>query len=177
MHPRLREITAELSRVRAELAAVIETTPEERLARDPGGERWSGLRIIEHLGKTEGSIAKMFEGLFASALADGLPADSETSSLLGSLDHLRIVDRSRRIAAPERLVPSPLPELGPSWESLQRVRVRTLAAVATVDGRDLSQLSAPHPIFGPIDGYQWVLFVGQHEERHLHQLREVLGAS
>lgn len=177
MHPRLQEITDDLARVRAELSLVVEATPEERLSRDPGGDQWSGVRLIEHLGKVEGSTTKMLEGLFARALAEGLPTDPVTSSLLHSLDHLRVIDRSRRIVAPERLVPSQSPDFAASWASLQKVRLRTLAAVATVDGYDISRLSAPHPIFGPIDGYQWVLFIGQHEERHLDQLREVLGTA
>jgi hypothetical protein len=174
MHPRLQEITADIARVRADLAGLLSSTPADRLSRDPGGGQWTGVQLIEHLGKVEGSTSKMLEGLFVRALMEGLPADPETSSLLHSLDHLRIVDRSRRIAAPERLVPSAEPDLAVSWESLQKVRLRTLAAVATVDGRDLTRVSAPHPIFGPIDGYQWVLFLGQHEERHLDQMREVL---
>jgi hypothetical protein len=35
-------------------------------------------------------------------------------------------------------------------------------------------VSAPHPIFGALNGYQWILSVGKHEERHLIQLRETL---
>ena len=174
MHPRLQEITAELARIRAKFASTVARTPEAEMQRDPGAGRWSGARLIEHLGKTEGSTAKMLEGLFARGMAEGLPADESTSSLLHSLDHLRVTDRTRTIVAPERLVPSPAPDLAAAWASLQRVRERTLAAVATVDGRDLTRLAAPHPIFGPLDGYQWVLFTGQHEERHFLQLEEVL---
>ena len=177
MHPRLQEITADLARVRAELRQVIDSTSSERLSVDPRGAGWSGVRIIEHLGKVEGSIAKMLEGLFANALAEGLPADPETSSLLHSLDHLRVTDRSRRVVAPERLVPSPAPDLATSWSSLQNARLRLLAAVATVDGLDLSLVSAPHPLFGAINGYQWVLVTGQHEERHLNQLVEVIATA
>jgi len=174
MHPRFQEITAEIARIRADLAGAIESAPEELLSRDPGNGQWSGTRIIEHLGKTEGSTAKMLEGLFAKALADGLPLDGETASLLHSLDHLHVIDRSHRVEAPERLVPAAEANLADAWASLQKVRLRPLAAAATVDGRDISRISWPHPIFGPINGYQWVLFIGQHEERHLVQLREVL---
>lgn len=40
----------------------------------------------------------------------------------------RVVDRSRRVAAPERLVPPPTPHLTEAWDSLQKVRRRLLAA-------------------------------------------------
>jgi uncharacterized damage-inducible protein DinB len=175
MHPRLEEILAYLARVRSELAALIASAPHEAFSRQPPDGGWTGSQIVYHLGNTEGSIAKLFEGLFAKALADGLPADENTGSLLHSLDHLRVPDRAgRRIKAPERLQPPAEPDLDASWDSLQKVRERTHRAVATVDGRDLTRLSAPHPIFGPLNAYEWVLIIGQHEERHMGQMRETL---
>ena len=175
MHSRLEEILAYLARVRSELAALIAGTPREAFSRPALGGAWTGAQIVYHCGNVEGATTKMLEGLFARALADGLPADENTGSLLHSLDHLRVPDRSgRRIEAPERLRPPTDPDLDASWAALLKVRERTHRAVATVDGRDLTRISAPHPIFGPINGYEWVLFIGQHEERHLGQLRETL---
>lgn len=98
-------------------------------------------------------------------------------SWLGSLDHLGFTDRGRRIVAPERVAPEPNPDFSASWASLQAVRQRLLRAVTSVDGRDLTVISAPHPVLGPLNGYQWVLFIGQHEERHLSQLRETLSTA
>lgn len=176
MHPRIEGILTELARVRAELTGVIESTPAAAFQVRTDRARWNGAELVHHMGAVEGSTAKLLEGLFAKALAEGLPADPETSSLLHSLDYLHVPDRSfRQIVAPERLRPPADANLATAWESLQRVRERTHRAVATVDGRDLSRISAPHPAFGPINGYQWVLFIGQHEERHLRQLRETLG--
>jgi hypothetical protein len=176
MHPRIVEILAYLARVRAELASVIESTPPERLSAPRADGAWTGGQIIYHMGSAEGSIAKLLEGLVAKALAEGaLPPDTATSSRLDSLDAFHVPDRARqRIEAPERLRPPADVNVASAWESLQKVRERTLLAVASADGRDLSRVSYPHPFFGPLDGYQWVLFVGKHEERHLDQLREVL---
>jgi hypothetical protein len=173
MHPRLQGIVGYLADVRAELTAVVDGAAPDRMVRAPEG-RWSGAQIIQHLGKVEGSCAKLFEGLFAKALADGIPEDRATGSLLGSLDKYGATDRTKRIEAPDRVAPEATPDFAASWASLRAVRSRTLAAVATVDGRDLTKLSAPHPIFGPLDGYQWVLLVGKHEARHLLQLEELL---
>jgi hypothetical protein len=109
-------------------------------------------------------------------MADGVGAERGTQSWLHSLDHLRVTDRSFRIVAPDRVAPDPAAEFAAAWASLQAVRPRLLRAVASVDGRDLTTVSAPHPILGPLNGYEWVLFIGQHEERHLGQLRETLSA-
>jgi hypothetical protein len=82
----------------------------------------------------------------------------------------------RPLVAPQRLRPEPHPDLAASWASLQAVRERTYRAFLTVDGKDLTQVSAPHPFFGPLSGYEWLLFLGKHEERHLGQLRRELAS-
>jgi hypothetical protein len=37
-------------------------------------------------------------------------------------------------------------------------------------GRDLRAIGTPHPVFGLLDGVQWLLFAGAHTERHRAQL-------
>lgn len=149
MHPILEELTGELARVRADLAKLIDATPAERFDHRPRNGGWTGAGIIQH-------------------------PDTSTGSWLHSLDQFSVLDRSRRIEAPERAHPAPDAQLAPSWASLRSVRERLLRAVASVDGRDLTTVGAPHPVFGALNGYQWVLVVGKHEERHLSQLRATL---
>jgi hypothetical protein len=174
MHPHLEDISGYLANVRAELTTLVERTPPAAFDHRPRNGGWTGTGIIQHLGKVEGSISKLLEGLFAKAMADGMPAETRADGWLHSLDKYRFLDRSVRIEAPERLAPDPTAEFETSWSSLQAVRLRLLRAVQNVDGRDLTVVSAPHPVFGPLNGYQWVLSVGKHEERHLSQLRETL---
>jgi len=38
---------------------------------------------------------------------------------------------------------------------------------------DLMQVNFPHPVLGKLDGYQWALYVGKHEERHRRQIEKV----
>lgn len=174
MHPHLEELTAYLAQVRRDVSRVVEQTPPSVMDRAPASGGWSGTGIIQHLGKVEGSVAKLLERLFATALSSGMGEERGTNSWMHSLDKFRATDRSTRITAPERLTPEPTAELAPAWASLQAVRQRLLRAIATVDGRDLTIVNAPHPFFGPLNGYEWILMVGQHEERHLNQLRETI---
>jgi DinB family protein len=174
MHPFLEEITADIARVRTQLAKIVAETPAAKFDHKPRNGGWTGTGIIQHLGTVEGMATKRLEGLFEQALAAGIAAEKGTVRWLHSLDHFEMLDRSRKIVAPERAIPAADAQLAPAWASLQAVRERLLRAVATVDGRDLTTVSAPHPIFGALNGYQWILVVGQHEERHLSQLRETL---
>jgi hypothetical protein len=173
MHKRLQELTDYVTEVRGELTAWMNATPPEALMRSPGNGKWTGVQTIQHLGKIEGSVTKKLEGLFAQALADGLPADPDESSVLGALDKYRVPNRSgRRLDAPTPFHPEAAPDFEANWTSLLAVRERTLAAYRTVDGRDLTRLAFPHPVFGPLNAYEWLLLVGQHELRHLDQMRE-----
>jgi hypothetical protein len=174
MQPQLEEITAYLTRVRADLATIVAETPAAKFEHKPADGGWTGAGVIQHLGRVEGSSTKLLEGLFAKAMADGMGLETKTESWMRSLDQHRALDRTRIINAPERLVPELSADLATSWASLQAVRERLFRALATVEGRDLTAVNAPHPIFGALNGYQWVLMVGQHEERHLTQLRETL---
>ncbi len=174
MHPTIEELTGELARVRAELTKIVAGTPAAKFDHAPRNGGWSGTGIIQHLGTVEGMATKRLEGLFAEALAAGMALAPATGSWLHSLDKFNVLDRSARIAAPERAQPAADAQLAPSWASLQSVRERLMRAVSTVDGRDLTTVSAPHPVFGALNGYQWILAVAKHEERHLSQLRETL---
>ena len=177
-HPRLREIATYLDSIRGQLTCVIADTPRAALTVVPAPGKWSGAQIIQHLGKVEGSTAKLLEGVFSAALAAGLNAEASTESVLGSIERFEADGEGLRpIVAPERLRPSDDADLDASWASLQAVRERTYRAYSTVDGRDLTAVIAPHPLFGPLTGYEWLLFLGKHEERHLAQLNRQLIAA
>lgn len=42
---------------------------------------------------------------------------------------------------------------------------------ARTRGDRLREIGFPHPVFGPFDGVQWVLFLAAHTENHLADLR------
>src|SRR3990172_3967475 len=62
-HPRLQGIAGYLDAVRAGLTALLDATPRAALVAGMGEGRWSGAQIVQHLGKVEGSTAKLLEGV------------------------------------------------------------------------------------------------------------------
>ncbi len=56
---------------------------------------------------------------------------------------------------------------------MEQTRAALRAAILAGDGRALSEVVQPHPVLGPINLYQWALFVGSHEIRHTGQVREI----
>lgn len=63
-----------------------------------------------------------------------------------------------------------------AWPLLEAARADLRAAVASADGLALEAVRAPHPVFGDLNLYQWIVFVAAHEERHAGQIREMAGA-
>ncbi|MBC8086560.1 MAG: DinB family protein, partial [Phycisphaerae bacterium] len=78
--------------------------------------------------------------------------------------------------APELYRPTGTFTAQQALEKLEQVRARVLAAVEAADGVDLSKAAFPHPFFGPLTGYQWLVLIAQHELRHLKQMKEILNA-
>ncbi len=74
------------------------------------------------------------------------------------------------------LVEGSIPDVGvataKALNDLSATRAALRTMVVSADGEDLSSIVAPHGRFGPINMYEWLLFIGGHEARHTEQVRE-----
>jgi hypothetical protein len=170
MHPRFAEIVEYLETTRAALLARAAELPDGAGARRGDADGWSAAEVLDHLRRTESGIARLLGKLLERAGAESLGAESEEGSVMASLDRFRIPEMRRPIEAPDYLRPDPAATIEGSLAALRETREALLDVVRRADGRAVGTLSAPHPVLGPLDFYQWVLFVGQHEARHTAQL-------
>ena len=83
-----------------------------------------------------------------------------------------IPDRTKKVQAPEPIQPKQrLGSRDKVMAAYKERREQTLDyAQKTTD--DLRSRIGDSPL-GPLDAYQWLLFVAAHNERHLGQIREV----
>jgi hypothetical protein len=84
-----------------------------------------------------------------------------------------VQDRTRRLTARAASQPRAGIEWAAAWEHLEGARTATREAVRDADGLALAKVSAPHPVLGPLNLYEWILFVAGHEARHAEQIGEV----
>jgi uncharacterized damage-inducible protein DinB len=173
MHSRLTEISERLAAERRELLAVASAVPSEGWQTRPGEDRWSVSEICQHLHQVEMSCAAVVAKRIAQAREAGHPAEQETSSVLGTLDHLRVSQLDRKLVAPERALPAENPDRETVERRLSESRAALLAAMESGGGLALGEIRHTHLRFGDLDLYQWCLFVAEHEKRHVTQLREV----
>jgi uncharacterized damage-inducible protein DinB len=173
MHPRLAELSEHLAHQRRILLDVAATVPDDSWQTRPDDDRWSVSEILEHLYRVERSVSAVLAKRVAKARAEGHPAETETSSVLGSLDHLRVSELDRKLVAPELVTPSENPDRETAERRLAESRAALLAAIENGDGLAFGTIRHTHLRFGELDLYQWILFVAEHEKRHTAQLRDV----
>jgi hypothetical protein len=173
MHPRTQEILTHLDTCRAALEQAVAEVPASLHGRRPAAERWSVSEIIEHLGLVEGRIAQLLITQLATARAAGLGAERETGPVVPAFDMARLLDRSRPITAGDTSQPRAGLSTSAAWTILTEHRRTLREAIVAADGLALGTIHIPHPRFGMLDFYQWLVFVGGHEARHTAQVREV----
>ena len=173
MHPRLEEVLNYLDSQRTALSEAVALVPTELRDQQPGSDRWSVAQVLQHLVIIEKRIGMGVTNWVGDALARGLGPELETSSVLNSLDLALIADRSRRRNAPEEVRPNGDLDAASAWTALEQTRAALRSGVLPGDGLALGEVIQTHPVLGPINLYQWLLFVAGHEARHTAQVREI----
>lgn len=177
LHPRIEELLEHLEETRGALTeAVAHVAPVRRAAPSVDG-RWSVGEILDHVHRVESSFTRLLMKRVSDARARGHPDETEASSILDAVDHLRLTDRTRRIEAPGIVVPRQGATVDEGLAALAASRTALLAALADANGLALGAITHPHPVFGTLDMYQWALVLGYHDLRHADQIREIGGDS
>ncbi len=129
---------------------------------------WSILSVLEHLAVVEQHIARAMARELESKNFRDIPVHPSLAEA--------VVDRSRKVAAPEALSPKGLVRtLDQAKETLQastQLLDKTYLSVASDE--ELDQLGFRHPLFGVLSIRQWYDFIALHELRHLAQIEEML---
>jgi hypothetical protein len=84
-----------------------------------------------------------------------------------------LTDRSRRINAPEMVIPREGATVEEGLAALASSRAAVRRALDDASGVALGAITHTHPVFGPMNLYQWGLVLGYHDARHAEQIREI----
>jgi len=173
MHPRIAEVLDHVEKQRDTLRAVVATIPPDKHAVSPMPGAWSILGVLEHLSATETRIIGLLQKKVVEAREAGLARETETSPIMPGMGLERLLDRSRKLSAPEAVHPTNSLDLNAAWAALDKSRAGLHAFAADVDGLALKNVMHSHLYFGPLDVYTWLAFIGSHEARHTDQIREI----
>ena len=173
LHPRTAELIAHLAASRSELLAAVDAVAVDRRHVRPDPDRWSVDEILEHVAIVESRITKLYTRSVDTARANGAPREADTSPVVPTIDIARIVARGDRLIASDAVRPGGALSTDDALARLATVRATLIDAVKAADGLAIGHLTYPHPFFGDMNLYQWVVFVGGHELRHAAQIREI----
>jgi hypothetical protein len=166
---------------RAKLVQYLTTTRDQVLAEaaslseaqwsfKAGPDRWSVGEVVEHLALAESFIFDLQQKTIAAPAATA----EQRAAVQGKDEMLlkKIPDRTQKANAPEPLQPTK--RLGSRTDVLAAFKERRAKTIdyANKTADDLRGRVGESPL-GPLDGYQWLLFISAHTERHLGQIREV----
>jgi DinB superfamily len=152
------------------LDSVAGLTPEQWTFK-AAPDRWSIAECAEHIAASEDF---MF-GLVANQVMKS-PADPAKRAEVKGKDEAivkQVPDRSQKYKAPDAIAPKQ------RWSTPEAIishfkesRDHSIEYVDTTQD-DLRDHFAPHPVLGALDGYQWILLMSAHSERHTEQINEV----
>lgn len=137
----------------------------------PAPDRWSVAEVAEHITVSESTLFGLVQKQIMMS-----PAAPEKREQVKGKDELimqRVPDRSHKAQAPEFLRPTG------RWateadltKAFEESRKATMDYIRTTND-DLRDHFFDHPVFGTLDGYQWLLLISTHSARHTAQVEEV----
>lgn len=135
----------------------------------PAPDRWSVAEVTEHIAAAEDYLMSMVTEKVMKAPAR---AKEEDTAALDAMVKTAIPDRSHKAQAPEPLKPTNRfgsPEA--ALKHFEESRAKTEEFLKKTD--DLRAHAVDSPLGKQLDGYEWILFVADHSERHTKQIQEV----
>jgi hypothetical protein len=171
------QIIEEIDKTRERLYLRVEGLTEEQANARPGPNVWTAREIVEHLALIEDRLLRMMTMMLTKAESAGARfADAPVEIKPFSLGKFIESARGEKYIAPEAVRPSGSASLADSLAKMRRSRDDLRALRPRIEATDLSTVTYPHPAFGPLNFYQWLAFIGIHEERHLRQAKSVLSS-
>jgi hypothetical protein len=174
LHPRIEEVLSALRAAQQELQELLAPINDDVANRAPAAGGWSVTQIVEHLAIVDDGAGRLISNLIRQAEGTN---ESETTPITPTLERYRVWDpAARRIEAPEMVHPGGSATFDAARAAQAAARDRTIAAFAAASGRALASVKHPHPVLGPLDGYQWGIVTAQHQRRHCVQIRALLAS-
>jgi DinB superfamily len=134
-------------------------------------DRWSIAEIMEHLAVAEDLIREMDETQVMKSPAIA-PREAAEVKKIDDAVIAQVPDRSHKISSPEPMKPTN--RFGNPADSKKHfLESRATTEQFLKPTPDLRAHAIDGPMGGKLDGYEWILLIAGHSERHTKQLLEV----
>lgn len=147
---------------------LIKNLNDQQLQYRRGDGKWSIKDNIEHLTKVEITVRSIINEVIKKQPA------SEMSSVADDNVWVKLAVPDEKFKAPEKLQPSTHNKrFSDIYSEFQKERLKTIGYIRSTKD-SLRHKIKDHPVLGPIDMYQWILFIAAHTARHTVQIEDIL---
>lgn len=157
-----------LEQTRDGVVAAVKGLSDAQMTFKAGPDRWSVAQVLEHIALAEDYLYQNITNTVMKAPAG--PADRDTAKIDGMVLAM-IPDRSHKAQAPPPLVPTGRWTPAETLDHFLKSRAKTIAFLQSTP--DLRAHVTDSPLGQQLDGYEWLLFISAHSERHTKQILEV----
>lgn len=170
------DILAANEEAQARFIAAVSNLTDGHADFRPDENQWTIAEIVEHVSIVNDGFLRITHKLLKEAESAPMPPKADLNLGHTSLDE-NGNQRPGPFQAPDRVRPQGGVSIA---DSLAKMRA-SLAGFTEIKSRleavDLSERMFPHPALGPINACQWMVLLGEHEDRHRGQIERVKGAS
>jgi hypothetical protein len=153
--------SAELRRTAAALIEAATAVAGEWSTK-PSPESWSAAEICEHVWRVDRGV---FLRIRRTPESDGAVAIVDTQQMLS-----KARARTKPAQAPEIAIPTGEFPTVDAFRDGYEETIRAICDYIATTEHNLHRRITSHAMLGPMSGYQWILFLAAHCERHTTQL-------
>jgi uncharacterized damage-inducible protein DinB len=169
------ELFDSLEQTRAGIYDSARTLSEEQARFRAADGEWSVAEIAEHISIFESLLLKIVSGLVAKGEKSAALLTGDETVAPISIETITSGTSGKR-QAPEILKPTGDIPLERSLENLRQTREALLAFKDRLGARDFTPVTFAQEQVGPLNPYQWIAFIGYHEDRHLNQVTALISS-
>jgi len=157
-----------IDRNTTQLVALVNSLSPAQLSLHPEG-KWTVLEQLEHIVLTDKIVGMLLMRPHSSI--------AETDTVMGQarLEKIIVTLRGRKVAAPDLLQPTGRIQTAEQFIT-QFTEQRNAFKTAVNDGSiELDSRTFKHPYLGEMTVIDWYHFIPLHAQRHLEQIKDILG--
>ena len=148
-----------------DLLTFLKDVDENYFFNKPSETVWSMAENLEHIILTEKYTVDKLKQFPASEMLE-----IQSRHPNGKVEYL-VLDRNRKVDAPEILVPkNAYPTKASAIDAFQNIRLESIEFIENLK-RPLVEIGFPHFTLGMLNGENWGTFIPAHCERHLKQMK------
>jgi len=163
------DILAANEQAQARFMSAVSNLSDAQADFRPDENQWTIAEIVEHVSIVNDGFLRLMRKLLKEAESAAKPAKTDLNLGHTSLDE-NGQQHPEPFQAPERVRPQGGARIEDSLAKMQA----SLSSFAEIQSRleavDLSEQMFPHPFLGPLNAYQWLVLLGEHEDRHRGQI-------